>query len=98
VLSALGVTVALVSALLLYLASPNCRRPQALARRRLLGWSAATAALLALALLIVALGAGAGLGAMLAAWMLGLIVLPYLALAVPAATNTAVKSAAAEPD
>lgn len=97
-LSALGVTVAVVSALLLYLASPNCRRPQAVARRRLLGWSGAAAALLALALLVVALGAGAGLSAMLAAWMLGLIVLPYLALALPAVTNTAATSAAAEPD
>lgn len=92
-LSALGVTAALVSALLLYLASPNCRRPRARARRRLLGWSGAAAALLALVLLVVALGAGAGLSAMLAAWMLGLIVLPYLALALPAATD-----AAAEPD
>ena len=85
-LSALGVTAALVSALLLYLASPNCARPQALVRRRVLRWSGAAAALLALGLLVMALGAGAGLSAMLAAWMPGLIVLPYLALTLPTTT------------
>ncbi len=92
-LSALGVIAAFASALLLYLASPNCRRPQVAVRRRALRWSGGAAALLALALLVVALGAGAGLSAMLAAWMLCLIVLPYLALALPAAVDTT-----AEPD
>jgi hypothetical protein len=89
VLSAIGVAAALVSALLLYLASPNCRRVQPPARRRGLRVAGAAAALLALAVLVAALGTGAGLCAMFAAWMLGLIALPYLAQLLPASVGTA---------
>lgn len=76
----LALALAAVSASALYAASPHCmwaawRRRQRVAR--MLGIALAIASLL---IWICALGAAVGLCAMLASWMLGLIVQPYLAL------------------
>jgi hypothetical protein len=83
-LSAAGMALAALSALLLYLASPNCRTRRFRLRRRLLQAGGGAAALAALALCCVDLGLGAGLAAMLGAWMLALVLLPWLALRWPA--------------
>lgn len=87
-LSALGVLAAFISALLLYLASPHVRRRSLLAPP-LLRLCAGPAALVALVCCVAALGAGAGFCAMLAAWMLALMLWPWLALLLPANTATA---------
>lgn len=69
---------ALVSALALYLASPNCGwRPAA--RRGGVRVIGVGLALVSLGAWIALLGVGAGLCAMLATWMLALVALPYLA-------------------
>lgn len=73
-----AIVAALASALALYLASPNCGwRPTA--RRDGLQIAGVALALVSLVAWIALLGVGAGLCAMLATWMLALVVLPYLA-------------------
>lgn len=94
-LTLLALAAALLSALLLYLSSPHSRWRAALSPR-LLRAAGALAALLSLLLAQVPLGWGAGSCAMLVAWMLGLVVLPYAALLWPRAVSRA--AAAAEND
>ena len=73
-----AIVAALASALALYLASPNCGW-HAIARRGGLRIAGAALALVSLVAWVAQLGVGAGLCAMLATWMLALVVLPYLA-------------------
>lgn len=97
-LTLLALAAALCSAALLYLASPHSRWRAALSPRLLRG-AGGVAALLSLLLAQLPLGWGAGSCAMLAAWMLGLVVLPYAALLWPRAVAVADASAdAAERD
>ncbi|MGY0617916.1 hypothetical protein [Lysobacter sp. A378] len=74
----LAAAAALLSALALYLASPNRTwRPGAgRGGLRMLG---GVLALASLAAWVAVLGVGAGLCAMLATWMLAMVALPYLA-------------------
>ena len=74
----LATAAALASALALYLASPNRIWRPGTGRGGLRGLGVALE-LASLAGWIAALGVGAGLCAMLATWMLALVVLPYLA-------------------
>lgn len=97
-LTLLALAAALCSAALLYLASSHSRR-RATVSPRALRWAGAVAALLSLLLAQGPLGWGAGSCAMLVAWMLGLVVLPYAALLWPrAVSGTDVSAAAAEHD
>jgi hypothetical protein len=87
-LSLLGLLMAFVSALMLYLASPHSRRRTFL-RPTPLRALAGLAALVSLLCGTAALGAGAGFCAMLAAWMFALMLWPSLALLLPANAATA---------
>lgn len=78
VLMALATTACLASALFVYGASPNCRLRGLRFGRP--GMGIGLALIVAGAVLwSLALGMGTGLVVALATWMLGLIVLPYLA-------------------
>ena len=77
-LGLLATVTAVASALALYLASPNCGWRVAV-RRGGLRIAAGALALLSLLVWAALSGVGAGLCAMLATWMLALVVLPYLA-------------------
>jgi hypothetical protein len=75
-----GLMAAALSALALYAGSPHClwlrlRRNPAVAR-----WAGLLLALLSLAAWTAALGVAAGISAMLAGWLLALILQPWLAL------------------
>lgn len=75
----LTVVTSLLSAAVLYAASPHCRLPL-LGRLRQFGAALGAAlAIVSLSLWIVCFGGGAGLSAMLGTWMLALIGFPYLA-------------------
>ncbi|WP_440224283.1 hypothetical protein ACQQ2N_03460 [Dokdonella sp. MW10] len=77
--TALWLVLSLVSALALHLASPHQHlRPVLRSHARALRIAAGLAAAGALAAAIVELGIWAGVFAMLTAWMLGVVVLPYL--------------------
>jgi hypothetical protein len=78
--NSLGLVMAMVSATALYVASPHCRWP--FPRRWSRGARGAGLVLagLSLAAWIFALGPAVGVCAMLATWMLAMVVLPYLAL------------------
>ncbi|MGQ4660709.1 hypothetical protein [Lysobacter sp. F6437] len=77
-LGLLATVAAVASALVLYLASPNCGWLLA-ARRGGLRIAAGALALLSLLAWVALSGIGAGLCAMLATWMLSALALPYLA-------------------
>jgi hypothetical protein len=67
---------ALLSALALYAGSPHCRVAPLRRLRRVGTWLGLALAIASLAAWIAQLGIGAGLCAMLAAWMLGLMLVP----------------------
>lgn len=77
-LNLLALASSVSSALALYLASPNCGWQVRLPRTglRVVG---AVLALVSLCAWIAVVGVGPGLCAMLATWMLALVLLPYLA-------------------
>jgi Flp pilus assembly protein TadB len=76
-LNLLALASSVASALALYLGSPNCGWPSRLPRTglRVLG---VVLALLSLCAWVAAVGVAPGLCAMLASWMLALVLLPYL--------------------
>lgn len=78
-LTGLACIATMVSAMLLYAASPHCVWLAWRRRRGVLAGGFVLAAL-ALAAWIAALGAGAGACAMLVGWMLALVAQPWLAL------------------
>lgn len=77
--NALAVVVTLLSALALYAGSPNCAWHEGRRLRAATG-AGLVLALVALAIWIGGLGVATGLPVMLAAWMLALVLLPYLAV------------------
>lgn len=79
-LGSLALTLTVISAVALYATSPHCMWQACRRWRRQALVPGMVCAMLALAVWIIALGAVVGLCAMLAAWMLALIALPYLAL------------------
>ncbi|KRG70904.1 hypothetical protein [Pseudoxanthomonas dokdonensis] len=79
----MGTTIAAVvtvlSALALYLGSPNCVWNRTARPRPAWSLAGGVAAVAGLLLWIWLLGAGAGISVALATWMLALVLLPYLA-------------------
>ena len=78
-LSALALLAAAASAVLAYLASPHCRIVHTIGQRSLRALALASA-VAAITAAVPALGIGAGLCAVLGAWMLCAVAMPYLAL------------------
>jgi hypothetical protein len=76
----LGVAAALASAVALYAASPHCRWPRWPRWRPGAQLAGALLAVLSLVAWCLALGPAVGLCGMLASWMLGMMVLPWLAM------------------
>jgi len=77
-LNLLALASSVLSALALYLASPNCGWRVRLARAGLRAVGVVLA-LVSLCAWVAVAGVGPGLCAMLASWMLALVLLPYLA-------------------
>ena len=92
-ISLLAFVFAACSAIAWYAASPHCMWPALRGHPRAARGAGSVLALLSLASWIDVLGAAAGLCAMLASWMLALVVQPYLAwfIGTPDADVTAVE-------
>lgn len=75
-----GLTTAALSALALYAGSPHCLWLRLRGHPAVARWTGLPLALLSLVAWTTALGLAAGISAMLAAWLLALILQPWLAL------------------
>lgn len=85
---------AMICALALYASSPHCMWPTLRRRPRMARMIGIVLALLSLVAWIAATGVAVGVCAMLASWMLGLVLQPYLALlaGTPSADVTATET------
>lgn len=79
-ISLLAFVFAACSAVASYAASPHCMWSALRGHPRIMRMAGGVLALLSLMVWVAAYGVAVGLCAMLAGWMLALIVLPYLAL------------------